>query len=258
MTTSSLRASLRDRLRAGAIHFCISLAIAALAALLVFILWYPWPFREISGGRELFFILVTVDVILGPLVTVAIFNRAKPWRTLKRDLAIVGLLQLSALAYGMHTACVARPVYVAFEYDRFRVVHAIEVPESALSQAPEALQSLPAWGPRTISLRQFRTPEEKADMTLAALSGLSLSARPELWQDYELARAEVIAASKPVTQLKERFANQAAAIDRAIGASGRAVDQLAYVPMIGRSSFWTALVDRDSAEIVGYLPIDPY
>ena len=58
-----------------------------------------YPYREISGGRELFLILMAVDVILGPLMTLTIFNRAKPWPELRRDLAIVVLIQLAALVY---------------------------------------------------------------------------------------------------------------------------------------------------------------
>ena len=49
-----------------------------MAAGLVFALWYPYPYREISGGRELFLIVVAVDVIMGPLLTLAVFNRSKP------------------------------------------------------------------------------------------------------------------------------------------------------------------------------------
>jgi hypothetical protein len=254
----TFRSSLRERLRAGAIHFCISLTVAALAALLVFLFWYPYPFRELSGGRELFLILVSVDVTLGPLVTVAIFNRAKPWPVLRRDLGFVGLLQLAALAYGMHTAFIARPVYVAFEYDRFRVVHAIEVPKSTIDQAPEALRDLPGFGAKLVALRPFRNEDEKFQMTMDALGGLPLSARPELWQPYAEARDQVLEVAKPVAQLRKRFAAQGAEIDRAVEASGRPADKLVYVPLIGRKSFWTALVDSATAEIVGYLPIDPY
>ena len=133
----------KDRLRASGIHLGISVAIALLAALLVFLVWYPYPYREISGGRELFLILVSVDVVLGPLITLTIFNRAKPWRALRRDLAIVGLIQFSALCYGMWTVFVARPVHLAFEIDRFRVIHAIDVPAEMLPQAPEGMRSLP-------------------------------------------------------------------------------------------------------------------
>jgi len=45
MTTLLTAAFWHDRLRASAIHLCISLTIAALAALLVFGLWYPYPYR---------------------------------------------------------------------------------------------------------------------------------------------------------------------------------------------------------------------
>jgi glycerol uptake facilitator-like aquaporin len=87
----------RDRLQASAVHLAISAAIAALAAALVFWLWYPYPYREISGGRELFLIVVSVDVILGPFITLAVFNRTKPWTVLRRDLVVVAILQLLAL-----------------------------------------------------------------------------------------------------------------------------------------------------------------
>lgn len=40
----------RDRLRASGIHLGISLGIA----LLVFALWYPYPYRDISGGESFF------------------------------------------------------------------------------------------------------------------------------------------------------------------------------------------------------------
>lgn len=44
-----------DRFKASGIHLGLSLVMASLAALLVFGIWYPYPYREISGGRELFF-----------------------------------------------------------------------------------------------------------------------------------------------------------------------------------------------------------
>ena len=77
--------------------------MALLAAALVFGLWYPYPYREISGGRELFFIIVAVDVVMGPLLTFAVFNRKKPLKELKRDLGVIVLLQLAALGYGLWT-----------------------------------------------------------------------------------------------------------------------------------------------------------
>ena len=172
--------SWRDRLRAGAVHFLISAIVAVFAALFVFVFWYPDPYRELSGGRELFLILVSVDVILGPLITLAIFNRAKSWPVLRGDLICIGLLQIAALGYGMWTAFVARPVHLVFEIDRFRVVHAIEVPRELLAQAPPGLRALPAFGTTVLALRPFRDADEKFTTTMAALQGLPLGARPDL------------------------------------------------------------------------------
>ena len=98
----------KERLRASGIHLGISLCIAALAAALVFWLWYPYPYREISGGRELFFLVVAVDVVMGPLITLTIFNRAKPRSELLMDFAVVALLQFAALGYGLWAVFAAR------------------------------------------------------------------------------------------------------------------------------------------------------
>ena len=73
----------RSRLRAAGIHLVLSCLVAAFGALLVFAVWYPFPYRELSGGRDLFVLLVSVDVVIGPLITFAVFNRAKPAQQLR-------------------------------------------------------------------------------------------------------------------------------------------------------------------------------
>jgi hypothetical protein len=74
----------KERLAASATHLGISLCIAAAAALLVF--GYPWPYREMSGGRNLFLILT--GVVLGRLITLAIFDRRRSVRELALDLNV--------------------------------------------------------------------------------------------------------------------------------------------------------------------------
>ena len=58
----------KDRALAAFAHLGLSLAVAALAAALVFFVWYPYPYNEVSGGRELFFLVVAVDVVAVPRV----------------------------------------------------------------------------------------------------------------------------------------------------------------------------------------------
>lgn len=252
---------LKSRLLAAGIHLTLSLAVAALAAWLVFALWYPYPYREISGGRELFFIVVAVDVIMGPLLTLAVFNRNKPVNELRLDLTVIGVLQVAALAYGLWTVSVARPVHLAFEIDRFRVVHAIDIPEEEMNFAPKGLQRLPWTGPTLLSVRDFRNGQEKMETTLAAVQGVSLSARPSLWQRYDHAQPQILKAARPLSDLKMRFPAQAIQIDDAlITASGEAAlgRPIGYVPMVGRDKFWTVLVDLHTTEVIAFVPIDSF
>ena len=248
----------RSKFQAFSIHFGCSLAIALLAALLVFGLWYPYPFREISGGRDLFLLIVGVDVVMGPLITLAVFNPSKSRREKILDFSLIGLLQTGALVYGLWAVALARPVHVVFEYDRLRVVHAVDIPAELLDRAPVDLQSLPLTGPTYLSLRPMKDSEQ-LDMTAAAVGGLWLSARPELWQPYAAASAEILQAGQPVADLIQRFPSQQQAILNAVSGTGRPIEGLVYLPVVARKdAFWTAVLDRQDAKVLAYLPIDSF
>lgn len=246
------------RLRAAAIHLGISLLVALAAAALVFGLWYPDPFRELSGGRELFLLVVTVDVVLGPLITLAVFNPAKSRRELTLDLGVVALLQLAALCYGLWTVAVARPVHMVFEYRRLAIAHAIEVDPAHLAKAPEALRALPWTGPGLLSLRPFRSADEEFEATMGALGGAPLPARADLWQPYDAAKPEALEAARPLAELMARKPAVADALASAARRSGTTPDTLRYLPLHGRKDVWTALIDPQTARPVAYAPVDPY
>jgi hypothetical protein len=249
----------RSRGRAALIHLAISAVIAAVVGALVFALWYPYPYRDISSGSELFRLVVAVDVVLGPLITFAIFDLAKPRKELRRDLVVVGLLQLAGLAYGLWTVQLARPVHMVFEYDRFRVIHRVDIPEELLARVPPGLE-LPAFGgPTPLSLRAFASESEKANFTLEALKGVQLAARPELWEPYEAGRQRILKAAKPVSDLKNRFPQRVAEIDSAVREAGGDPARTAYLPLVARkANAWTVLLDNSSARVIGYVPIDSF
>ena len=114
------RSSLFDRVRASAVHLGISTVIALAALTLIYLVWYPQSLAETQGVSRLALVLIGVDVTIGPLITLIIFNRAK--KSLRFDLAVVACLQVAALIYGMHSIFIARPAIIAFNVDRFDVV----------------------------------------------------------------------------------------------------------------------------------------
>jgi hypothetical protein len=249
----------RDRGRAAGLHLAISLAIAALAGLLVFVVWYPYPYRSLSGGSELFAILVGVDVIIGPLITLAVFDRVKkPLAELRRDLAVIAALQVAALGYGLWTVALARPVHLVFEFDRFRVIHAAEVPVDLLDQAPRGIDPLPLWGPTLVAVRPFGSEQQRMQATIAALNGLSLSSRPDLWEGYPPAVHRVQAAGRPLAELKARFPERAAEIDAELARAGLPAGRAVWLPLASRKTFWTVFIDASTAQPAAFIPLDSF
>ncbi len=249
----------RPRARAAAIHGAASLGVAVLAAALVFELWYPWPYRVISGGTELFLLLTSIDVVMGPLLTFTVFNPDKPRQALRRDLAVVVALQMAALGYGLHTVFLARPVVLALEDDRFRVVAAADVQHDELPRAPHGLRTLSLTGPRLISTTVPSDGKEKYDAIMLGLSGVDIGMRPSFWRLWdETARRDALAKSKPMAELIERRPDQRASAAADAALNGRAVAQVRYLPMLARRSDWVVLIDATSADVIGFAPLDGF
>lgn len=248
-----------ERLKAAGMHLFISGLVALAAAALVLGVWYPMPYREVSGGRELFTLIVSVDVVLGPLITLAVFSRSKPWPEMRRDFMVIGLLQLAALGYGLYTVAIVRPVYVVHEVDRFRAVRALDLAAKDLSQAPSGLQRLSWTGPQTIGTRRARDEKEFMESIDRALAGEDVGMRPNFWRPYDdQVRAEVRTHAKPLTDLKRRHPQRAAEVDAVIAEIGLPPERLGYLPLMALKTNWVLVVDTQTAEVVGQAPFDGF
>ena len=241
---------------AAAIHLGLSLTIAALAALLVFFVWYPGQFRELAGGRGLFVLLTSVDVVLGPLLTLAVFDRAKSRRHLRLDLAVIGVLQLAALVYGLHTVFIVRPVAMIFEVDRMRLVVANDVAIDELPKALPAYRSLPLTGPLQLAARVPRDGAERTDALMQGLQGKDVSVRPTFWQPYEESKARALGRSRPIAVLLEHYAGHGDEIRRELTAMKAEPATSRFLPAMARTA-WVAVLD-DGGNVLGYLPFDGF
>lgn len=250
---------LHAALNAATVHLGFSLLVAALAAALVFGLWYPYPYRELVGGAKLFLLVVGVDVVCGPLLTVVIFNPAKPRTELMRDLALVGLIQLAALAYGMYSVALARPVYMVFEIDRFNIVTAVEIQPDDLVKAKPPWNKLPWTGPSVIGLRDPISSDDMMKSLDLSLQGNEPSKRPHWWQEISLSRPMVLNRAKPISALRSNHPRQAALIDAAVRESGQAETTILWLPLTSfKTTEWVTLIDSKSAAPLTYLPLDGF
>ncbi len=242
----------------AALHLAISALVAAMAAFLVFGVWYPHPFGTVSGGTELFTLLIVVDVVIGPLLTLVLYNPLKPRRELQRDLLLVAALQLGALLYGLHAVHAARPVFLAFEGNRFRAVSAAELDPASLKEARHGLARLSHLGPLTIAARLAQpTDADFTESVRQSVSGLHPSLRPSRWEPYDAYRPSVKAELRPLQRLMDRSQEDAARVREAIAASGLAEARLGYLPLQSRKNAdWIVIVDRETADIKAFAAVD--
>ena len=246
----------RRRFVAAGIHLMISAVVAALAAILVFWLWYPGPFRRLAGGRDLFLLVTSVDVVLGPCLTLAVFNIAKGMRHLRRDLTIIGLIQTAALVYGLHTVYVVRPIAMVFEVDRLRLVTANDVSNEELAKGPPEYRRLPTTGPWLLGARKPERGDESNDALFTSLSGLDIGYRPLFWQPYEKSVPSAIERSRPLTLLLEHYPQRAADLRQRLREFGAEEASSRFLPAIARGD-WVAVIDKAGA-VLGYLPVDGF
>jgi hypothetical protein len=247
------------RFKAALAHLAVTAAIALISAILVFYIWYPSPFEQLSGGAALFLLIVACDMVLGPLLTLVVFDPKKSRNALIRDLAVICSIQLLALLYGLWTMFIARPIFVSFEKDSFRVVHANEVVNRQRPDQWDSTLSYPLTGPKPISLRPFKDQKELFAVSDDEISaGIKLSFRPELWQPYDADRLGIILASKPIAELLARKPNMANQLQVAIKQTQFQVRDLSYLPIVSREKYWTVFLKNDSAEILKYVNLDTY
>lgn len=246
--------ALRHRLMAAATHCAISavLALGVMAAIIG--LGYPEPWFHASGGRSLLLLIVTVDVVMGPALTFVVFDRRK--KSLKVDLAVIALLQLAALSYGLHATVMGRPVFQTFVVDRFEVVSAAEVDPAELALAPQPMRRL-GWGRPALAATQRPTdPELREQLVFAATSGIDLRHLLRFYVPYEQQREAVLKAAQPLTALAGF--NRQDLIDARL--KGVRVDPatLRWLPVSASREDLVALIDARTAELRAVVRLSPW
>ena len=90
---------LKTRYHAFGIHLLISALIALAIVFICLFLWYPGDLIK-AGGLHGLTILLCVDLVLGPLLTLLVYKPNKP--TLLFDLSCIGIFQIACLGIGLY------------------------------------------------------------------------------------------------------------------------------------------------------------
>jgi hypothetical protein len=210
------------------------------------------------GGKTLFLLLLIAHIICGPLLTLVVFNPSKSRTELRLDISLVVLLQATALVYGVFSIVQARPVFLAFEGDQYRVVNLPDVQLMDLNEAPKDLQKLSLIGPKLIGVRLLSpTDSEYLQSIKLALQGEHPAFRPSRWLDYQLQVKNVIEHARPLADLRLKHPEKSLLIDGALERAGLLEKELGYLPLTsGESTDWIVVVELTAGQPKAILHLD--
>jgi len=245
-----------NRYKAFGVHLLGSMCAALLSAGLVFLIWYPGLFASATGVAGIFLIVLGVDVVIGPLITLIVFNPAK--RELRRDLVIVLVLQLAALAYGMHTVWIARPAYQVFNAGRFDLVLASDVDDEQLKKAVLVeFKTLPWFGPKTIGAKAPENSKARNEILFSSLTGGGdLPQMPQYYLPYAQLKDDVIKRQQPLDKLlltNSSRKNEVEALKQRYASR-----KVGFLPFKGKVKDLTVIVDAGTAEVLELADLEPW
>lgn len=241
-----------SRWQAAGTHLLISVTVAAAVIALMLGIWYPGPLFEAAGGAGMLYILVGVDVILGPLLTLIVFKSGK--RGMKLDLSLIGLVQIAALVYGMHIVFLARPAFIVFVKDRFELATAAELDPAELAAAKYPQFRAPGWrGPLLAATDMPGDPQERARLLDAALAGFDLHNFPRYYVPYEERVTEVLARAQTIARLRVVEPVSTKAVDKYLASSGIREEEVRALLLRTRFAWVVVLIDPATAQPVKML-----
>jgi len=247
-----------SRWKAAAIHLALSAVIAAALVVTMYAVWYPPPYFTLMGGAMLILLIVGCDVAIGPLITLIIFRVGK--KGLKLDLAIIALMQMTALVYGIYMMFEARPVFTVYAVDRFEVVSANEITPEALAQASSPqFASLPTAGPKVVGAALPTDPKERNDLMFAMnRAGQDIKNLPRLYVPYESVIADVKSHAQPIATLESKQPAAKDEIERVIRGLSTPADSLGWVPFADRATDMSMIVDTSSGRMLAVVDASPW
>lgn len=249
-----------NRWKAFGIHLAISAAIGCAAALVVGWVWYPPPLLQATESDVFLYVLVGIDVVIGPLLTLVVFRPGKP--SLRFDLAVIALLQLAMLSYGLWTAVSSRPVFLVEGVDRVTLVRANHVEPSDLEAAARnglGFHRLSWTGPVLVGSKPPHSVAERNRLMLEELKGgLAIELRPQYYVDFGDRAEALFARGHPLPPLYTRAPKAMAEITAIAERAGERIDDLRFVPLVTGREDVAVILSGKTRRPVGMVRVNPW
>jgi len=241
------------RLKLFSLHLLSSAAILTLVLGSLYFGWYRWPGWYLTDVTQVVFVMVCVDVVLGPTLTFIIANQKKPRRELTRDIGIIVAVQLCALTYGSVQLWSGRPLYYAFSENILQLVQAYDIDSNEAKQGREQNPGLaPHWYslPRWIWAPLPQDAEASQKIVASAVTGGDdVTSMPRYFKRWEDGLPSLRTQLRKVDDAAYFAPSEKRKLKEKMQAAGLPEGQSDTMPLTGRSHPLLAVFDPTSLKI---------
>lgn len=245
------------RLRAFSLHLLASAVAITLILGSLYLGWYRWPGWYLADVTRVVFVMVCVDVVLGPMLTLIIANKNKPRRELVRDIGIIVVVQLCALIYGSISLWDGRPLYYAFSQNALSLVQAYDIDaEQADLGRQQNAELAPHWYslPRWVFVPMPEDAKEREKVAKAvAAGGDDVISMPEYYKPWDLGLASLRGQLRKAGELQFFTGAEKKKLKRRMDAAGLSSDESNSIPFTGRGRPLLAVFDPATLKIAATL-----
>lgn len=257
-STLSTRSNMLDISKKNAflLHLSVSALVVGAICTIIFFFWYPAPYFDAKGAGGVLRVLIGVDLILGPTLTLILYKPRKPGLLL--DLSIIAAIQLGALIYGTTVIFQERPYYAVFAVDRFEVIAYRDADASMIKH--DELRRKPLQGPilAVASLPGDPVAFQRLLEETVFEGKPDIQYRPEFWSPYVDSSRTVAQRARGLATLAEEKPETEASISRFARSLERDVSEFSYVPLVGKDRSFVFVIDAVTAEPIDIIDADPW
>lgn len=244
---------MKFRLRAFGLHLLASATVLTLILGALYLGWYHWPGWYLANAAQVLLVLIGVDVVIGPLLTLVIANPSKPRRELARDIGIIATVQICALIYGSGSLWNGRPLYYTFSENTLSVVQAYDINdhEAELARNQNG-EFAPHWYslPRWVWAPWPQDPKEREKIKSESGDVISV---PRYFKSWDQGLPSLRGQLKKTDDWAFFSGNEKELLKLRLHAAGLPHDQSNAMPFTGRTRPLLAVFDPASLKIVALL-----
>lgn len=242
-----------SRKQAFLTHLLSSAIVFFVISYLIIFHWFPGFYFALDGGARGIITIFLVDVVLGPSLTLLIFKPGK--KGLKFDMAVILIVQFSALIWGINSVYTERPGATVFYYGKFTCITQNDTQDMNMN----AIVKGPSGQQRLSFLQRPDTVDDFLDFMKEAFSHKSSAIYYH--------REKIVPLDKRVikrlqnyqlnlSELAEESEESARRVEDYIGRYQGDIEKISLIPMSCRYGSAIAVYDMHDLKIIDLLDVE--